>query len=49
MHLQDTGYEGVDWINLSQDTIQQRILVNTVNKYSGAIKAEKSPDQLSDY
>jgi hypothetical protein len=43
------GWEGVDRINLSQDTIQSRILVNTVNEYSGAIKAEKLPDQLSDY
>jgi hypothetical protein len=28
--LKETGYDGVDWIHLSQDTVRWRALVNTI-------------------
>jgi hypothetical protein len=31
--LRETGWEGVDWINLAQDRYQRRALVNTVIKF----------------
>jgi hypothetical protein len=30
MHLKEIGWEGVDWINLTQDREQRRSLVKTV-------------------
>jgi hypothetical protein len=30
MHLRETGWGGVDWIDLTQDRDQWRALVNTV-------------------
>jgi hypothetical protein len=28
--LQEIGYEGIDWIQLAQDWVKERVLVNTV-------------------
>jgi hypothetical protein len=30
MHLRETGWDGMDWIDLAQDRDQWRALVNTV-------------------
>jgi hypothetical protein len=32
MNLREIGWDGVDWINMAQDTDQSRALVNTVLK-----------------
>jgi hypothetical protein len=30
IHLRETGWDGVDWVDLAQDREQWRALVNTV-------------------
>ena len=30
MNLKETGWEGMDWVVLSQDGEEQRVVVNTV-------------------
>jgi hypothetical protein len=34
----EIGWDGMDWINFSQDRDQWRALVNTVNELPGSIK-----------
>jgi hypothetical protein len=48
MVLGEIGWEGVDWINLTQDRNQWRALVNTVIIIV-SIRQEKFLDRLSDY
>jgi hypothetical protein len=38
MDLRELGWDGIDWIDLSQDRNQWRALVNTVMNLSGSIK-----------
>jgi hypothetical protein len=33
MELRETGWEGVDWIHLAQDTDQWQAVVNTVMNF----------------
>jgi hypothetical protein len=33
MELRETGWDGMDWINLAQDRDQWRALVNTVMNF----------------
>lgn len=37
MDLRDIGYEGTNWLKLSQDCVQWRVLINTVTN-SGSRK-----------
>jgi hypothetical protein len=32
MNLRETGWDGVDWMDMAQDRVQWRALVNTVLK-----------------
>jgi hypothetical protein len=38
MDLRETGWDGVDWIDMAQDRDQWRALVNTVLNFRGSIK-----------
>jgi hypothetical protein len=38
MDLRETGWDGVDWIELVQDRDQWRSLVNTVMNLRGSLK-----------
>jgi hypothetical protein len=38
MDLRETGWDGVDWIDMAQDRDQWRALVNTVMNLRGSIK-----------
>jgi hypothetical protein len=33
MNFRDTGWRGMDWIDLAQDTDRWRVLMNTVMKF----------------
>jgi hypothetical protein len=49
MNLHRTGCENVDWINLEQDTILCRALVNMINNPSGLIEGGQFLDRLRNY
>jgi hypothetical protein len=38
MDLRETGWDGMNWIELAQDRDQWRVLVNTVMNLSGSLK-----------
>jgi hypothetical protein len=42
--LTEIGCNGMDWIDLAQDTDQWRALVNTVMRLRGSIKCWKVPE-----
>lgn len=47
--ITETGYICVDWIKLTYDTIQRRILVTTVMKLQDSIIGEVLVDELFDH
>jgi hypothetical protein len=40
MDLRETGWDGVDWINMAQDRDQWRALLNTVMNFQVPLNAE---------
>jgi hypothetical protein len=46
MVLKETGYKGMGWIQLAQDTVQMRIFYEQGNETSGSIK-QGTLDQVS--
>jgi len=39
MNLRETGYEGMDWIQLAQDRVQRWVFVNIILNF-GSIKTD---------
>jgi hypothetical protein len=46
MDLQEVGYEGIDWIDMSEDRDSWLSFVNSVMNFSGSIKFGEFPDYL---
>jgi hypothetical protein len=47
--FKEMGCDGMNWIQLTQDRVQCRALLNTKMKNSGAITGREFLDQLSGY